>query len=67
MVFRDDALSAFLLDAYRRFHLPDDCWATEFELAADVVGLLAAAKELSGISAEPAIPVSLTRMSLPAS
>jgi predicted dehydrogenase len=46
--FRDDALGAFLLDAYRRFARPGDPGADDLDLAADVVRLLTTAKERCG-------------------
>lgn len=46
--FRDDALGAFLLDAYRRFARPGDPGREDLDLAANVVRLLTAAKELCG-------------------
>lgn len=46
--FRDDALGAFLLGAYRRFQDPGDPGMADLQLAANVVRLLTTAKELCG-------------------
>lgn len=46
--FRDDALGAFLLDAYRRFERPGDPGADDLDVAVHVVRLLTTAKELCG-------------------
>jgi predicted dehydrogenase len=46
--FRDDALGAFLLDAYRRFDRPGEQGCADLALAVSVVRLLTAAKERCG-------------------
>ncbi|GAB3439351.1 Gfo/Idh/MocA family oxidoreductase [Actinophytocola sediminis] len=51
-VFQDDSLGAYLLDAYRGFAGPGEVRPADFELAVDVVRLLAAAKDRPEITPE---------------
>lgn len=54
-VFPDDSLGAFLLGAYRDFAAPGEVRPADFELAVDVVRLLAAAKAHADAGREPAL------------